>query len=131
MAEKDLKINKEPKILKLEELLVDGVEVEVPITFDYPTANVIVPVSAIIRPLTTVEWEEATTKSIRHDNKGFTLEIISKGLLNDDGDPLNPQLLKGMPMGVVNEIYKQVADISGIREDKEEQYRLTRELMGF
>ncbi|MBR0369697.1 MAG: hypothetical protein IJH63_03095 [Methanobrevibacter sp.] len=131
MAEKDLKINKEPKILKLEELLVDGVEVEVPITFDYPTANGIVPVSAIIRPLTTVEWEEATTKSIRNDNKGFTLEIIGKGLLNDDGEPLNPELLKGMPIGVVNEIYKQVADISGIREDKEEQYRLTRELMGF
>ena len=57
--------------------------------------------------------------------------IIGKGLLNDDGEPLNPELLKGMPIGVVNEIYKQVADISGIREDKEEQYRLTRELMGF
>ena len=59
------------------------------------------------------------------------MEIISKGLLNDDGEPLNPDLLKGMPIGVVNEIYKQIADISGIREDKEEQYRLTRELMGF
>ena len=53
------------------------------------------------------------------------------GVLNDDGEPLGFELLSKMPMGVVTELYKYISDISGVKENKEEQYKLTRELMGF
>ena len=33
---KELEINTDEKVFKLEELLVEGAKVEVPITFDYP-----------------------------------------------------------------------------------------------
>ena len=67
----------------------------------------------------------------RKYKKDFALKILEKGLLNNDGENLPIELLRKMPIGVVNEIYKRIADVSGVKEDKEEQYALTKELMGF
>ena len=41
------------------------------------------------------------------------------------------ELLRKMPVGVVNEIYTRIGDISGVKQNKKEQYELTKELMGF
>ena len=87
-------------------------------------------VSAIIRPLTSAEWEECTNYAIRN-KRDFAIKVLEKGLLNDDGKTIPVELLKQMPVGVVNELYTRIGDISGVKQDKQEQYELTKELLGF
>lgn len=114
----------------LESLITEGADLRIPITFDFPTANGVKKASAIIKPLSTVEWENAQNYAIEH-KKDFVLKILEKGLLNDDEEQLPFELIKKMPIGVATEIYKRIADVSGVKQDKEEQYRLTKELLGF
>ena len=114
----------------LESLITEGADLRIPITFDFPTANGVKKASAIIKPLTTVEWENAQSYAMKH-KKDFVLKILEKGLLNDDGEQLPFELIKKMPIGVATEIYKRIADVSGVKQDKEEQYKLTKELLGF
>ena len=114
----------------LESLITEGADLRIPITFDFPTANGVKKASAIIKPLTTVEWENAQSYAMKY-KKDFVLKILEKGLLNDDGEPLSFELIKKMPIGVATEIYKRIADVSGVKQDKDEKYRLTKELLGF
>ena len=114
----------------LEALITEGAELQIPITFNYPTKNGITKASAIIRPLTSTEWENAQNHAMK-TKKDFALRILEKGLLNDDGEPLPLELIKKMPSGVATEIYTRIADVSGVKEDREEQYKFTKELLGF
>ena len=123
-------LQNEQELVNLETLITEGSDLRIPIVFDYPTQNGLKKVSAIIRPLTVAEWEEATNY-VMHHKKEFTLKILEKGLLNNDGEPIPIELLRKMPIGVVNEIYRRISDVSGVKEDKEEQFKLTKELMGF
>ena len=123
-------LKEEQEILSLESLITEGSELQIPITFDFPTQNGMRKASAIIKPITAVDWENAQNYAIKN-KRDFALKILEKGLLNSDGEPLDFELLKKMPFGVVDEIYKRIADVSGIKEDREEQFQLTKELMGF
>jgi len=114
----------------LESLITEGSELQIPIKFDFPTKNGIKKASAIIRPLTAPEWEYAQNYAIKN-KKEFIPKILEKGLLNDNGEPLPYELITKMPIGVANEIYLQIADISGVKENRQEQYELTKELLGF
>ena len=44
------------KTVTLESLILEGVETKVPVTVDFPTKDGLVPVTCIIRPLTSSEW---------------------------------------------------------------------------
>ena len=114
----------------LESLIVEGSELTIPITFDYPTKKGIIKASAIIRPVTTSEWENAQNFAMRN-KKDFIIKILEKGLLNDNGEPLPEKLLRKMPFGVASEIYIRIADASGVKQNKEEQYKFTKDLLGF
>lgn len=127
---KEQEINELNETLTLESLITEGAELQIPITFDFPTKNGMKKASAIIRPLTASEWENAQNYAIKN-KKDFTLKILEKGLLNNDGKPLDFKLIKMMPFGVANELYTRIADVSGVKENREEQYELTKELMGF
>ena len=116
--------------VSLESLITEGADLRIPITFDFPTANGVKKASAIIRPLTTVEWENAQNYANKH-KRDFAVKILEKGLLNDDGKELSYELIRKLPFGVVNEIYRRIADVSGVKENREEQFELTKELMGF
>ena len=122
-------LTKTESITSLESLITEGAELEIPITFDYPTQNGLIKASAIIKPVTAVEWENAQNYALKN-HKEFMLKILEKGLLNDNGEPLPMKLLRKLPFGVANEIYKRIADVSGIKEDREEQFELTKELLG-
>lgn len=131
LQEEEIKqLSETESISNLESLIVEGSDLRIPIVFDYPTKNGITQVSAIIRPLTSSEWEEATNYAVKN-RKDFALKILEKGLLNDDGENLPLELLRKMPVGVVNELYTRIGDISGVKQNKKEQYELTKELMGF
>ena len=112
---KELEINTDEKVFKLEELLVEGAKVEVPITFDYPTDNGVVPVSAMIRPITSLEWNN-TLKEYSNDLTNFGNAILNLGLLSTTGEPIGLNLIETMPAGVVDEILRRIQDLSGIKE---------------
>ncbi len=127
----ELKIEKTPA-RSLEELIMEGTNLEVPIVFDFPTNDGMVPVSAIIKPVSSVDWNNAVSKYGNINSVGdFTLEILSKGLFNDKGEPLRRDLIGLIPAGVADELLLQIQDLSGIKRNKDEQYKLTKELMGF
>lgn len=127
---KELEINEDKNNYSLEELILEGTKVEMPITFDLPTRKGLVPVSAIIRPISSVEWNNVL-KKYSHSLDQFSVAILNIGLLSSEGEQLSMELLEKMPAGVVDDILKQIQDLSGIKQNKEEQYALTRELMGF
>ena len=116
--------------ISLETLITEGAELQIPITFDFPTQTGLKKASAIIRPIKTSEWENAQNYALKN-KKDFMIKILEKGLLNDDGEPLPPKLIRLLPFGVANEIYTRIADVSGVKENREEQYELTKELLGF
>ena len=124
------KLTQENEVFTLESLITEGSDLRIPITFDYPSKNGMKKASAIIRPLTSTEWENAQTYAMQN-KKDFILKILEKGLLNDDGETLPFELLKKMPFGVASQIYIRIADVSGVKQDKEEQYKFTKELLGF
>ena len=114
----------------LEAIIEEGSDLTIPITFDYPTKKGIIKASAIIRPLTTSEWENAQSYAMRN-KRDFIIKALEKGLLNDNGEPLPENLLRKMPFGVASEIYIRIADASGVKQNKEEQYKFTKDLLGF
>ena len=124
----ELEIDEE--LFTLESLITEGADLQIPITFNYPSKQGLKKVSAIIRPVTSAEWEEATNYALKN-KRDFTLKILEKGFLDDNGESIPIELLKLMPAGVVNELYRRIADISGVKENKKEQFALTKELMGF
>ena len=123
-------LKQEEETFSLESLITEGTELRIPITFDFPTQKGLRKASAIIRPLTSTEWENAQNYAIKN-KKDFTLKILEKGLLNDDGEPLPIDLIRKMPFGVAQQIYTRIADVSGVKENREEQFELTKELLGF
>lgn len=127
---KELEINEDKNTFNLEDLIIEGTKVEIPITFDYPTNDGFVPVSAIIRPISSVEWNNTLQKYSKNLNK-FAVAILNIGLLSNDGEQISVELLEKMPAGIVDDILRQIQDLSGIKQDKQEQYELTKELMGF
>lgn len=129
MAKKD-KNTEAQELFDLETLILEGAETRIPITFDFPTQNGIVQTSAMIRPVSNTEWNNAITTA-RQDLPRFTVLILQKGLLTSNGEQLSEELLGKIPQGVADQLVRQIQDLSGIKQNKEEQYELTKELMGF
>lgn len=129
MAKKD-KNTETQELFDLETLILEGAETRIPITFDFPTQNGIVQTSAMIRPVSNQEWNNAITTA-RQDLPRFTVLILQKGLLTSNGEQLSEELLGKIPQGVADQLVRQIQDLSGIKQNKEEQYELTKELMGF
>ena len=129
MAKKD-KNTEAQELFDLETLILEGAETRIPITFDFPTQNGIVQTSAMIRPVSNQEWNNAITTA-KQDLPRFTVLILQKGLLTSNGEQLSEELLGKIPQGVADQLVRQIQDLSGIKQNKEEQYELTKELMGF
>lgn len=130
LKEQELNELNNNETFSLESLITEGAELQIPITFDFPTKKGMKKASAIIRPLTSTEWENAQNYAIR-TKKDFMVKILEKGLLNTDGEPLSIELIKLLPFGVANEIYLRIADVSGVKVNQKEQFEFTKELMGF
>ena len=123
-------LSQEEEIVPLELLITEGSELRVPITFDFPTKKGMKKVSAIIKPVTAVEWENVQQSALK-TKKGIITKLLEKGLLDDNGEPVPPQLIKILPFGIANDLYMKIADISGLKQNREEQYQLTKDLLGF
>ena len=119
------------EIIDLEDLLLEGIEAKVPILIDFPMPDgTSKKVGAMIRPLTASEWNTCSLKLARQQ-KSMAEEVVKIGLLDKEGNPMPKRLIEQLPTGVTTEIYDEIAKISGVKEDKEGQLELVKEMMGF
>lgn len=122
----ELRINEtEEEILELDALITGGTDNVIPVQFEYPGTDKIVGV--YIRPITTTEF----TNSSRMGGN-VLVNILSYALYNKQKENFDKEKLDKLPAGVVVELYKKIAEISGIpTEDKELQKKQMDKLMGF
>lgn len=118
-------------IINLEDLILEGANTKIPITFDYPLpTGEIQKVGAMIRPLTATEWNTCSMKAIKQE-KTMAVEVVKIGLMGNDGTPIKAELIEKMNVGVINGLFNKISEISGIQEDEEEQAKMIKEIMGF
>lgn len=115
------------EIFELEQLITNGIEEKIPIEINYKEQEF----GAMIRPLTSIEWNNATTKANRNPNTNIEVELLKLGLYNKDGTPFKPELIPKLPAGVSSTIMKEIANISGVNFNSEENVKLIRKIMGF
>ena len=121
------------EVYDLETLITDGRDAKIPIVIEYPRKDgVMVKAGALIRPLTNVEWNNAT-RLRRNPNDTTTneLELVKKALYTKSGEQFPPELVTDMPNGVIMELVKEIAKISGVNLQSKENIRMAKEMMGF
>lgn len=113
--------------LDLESLIRDGADYRKTIIIELPNGS---KGACTIRPLTSNEWNQCTNKYLKLKGS-MELYVCEKGLLNKKGEPFPKELLEIFPVGAIQEIFKEIQSISGIKRNKEEEQELTRQLLDF
>lgn len=125
-------LSAEEEIFDLESLITDGVDAKIPIVIEFPKDGKMVKAGAMIRPLTIVEWNNATRLQRRpSENTTNEIELVKKALYTRKGDEFPSDLVDKFPTGVVLELVKQIARISGVELNSKENIKMAKELMGF
>jgi hypothetical protein len=120
-------IQENAKVMNLESLITGGIDAIIPITISYMGQDF----SANIRPINAIENNEVTQKYI-NKRESVTLNTVKKCLLKDDGKNYTISELEKIPVGVIQNIYNKIQEISGIENTaSEDDMKMIRELMGF
>lgn len=115
----------------LESLIVDGVEAKIPIVIEFPRNGQTVKASAMIRPLTNYEWNNATRLSRAGETTTNEVELVKQALYTKDGKEFPEELVEKIPAGVIVELVKEIAKVSGINLTSKENLEMARQMMGF
>lgn len=120
-------IQENAKVMNLESLITGGIDAIIPITITYMGQDF----SANIRPINAIENNEVTQKYI-NKRESVILNTVKKCLLKDDGKNYTIAELEKIPVGVIQNIYNKIQEISGIENTaSEDDMKMIRELMGF
>ena len=120
-------IQENAKVMNLESLITGGIDAIIPITITYMGQDF----SANIRPINAIENNEVTQKYI-NKRESVILNTVKKCLLKDDGKNYTIAELEKSPVGVIQNIYNKIQEISGIENtSSEDDMKMVRELMGF
>lgn len=120
-------IQENAKVMNLESLITGGIDAVIPITISYMGQDF----SANIRPINAIENNEVTQKYI-NKRESVILNTVKKCLLKDDGKNYTIAELEKIPVGVIQNIYNKIQEISGIENTtSEDDMKMVRELMGF
>lgn len=120
-------IQENAKVMNLESLITGGIDAVIPITITYMGQDF----SANIRPINAIENNEVTQKYI-NKRESVILNTVKKCLLKDDGKNYTIAELEKIPVGVIQNIYNKIQEISGIENTtSEDDMKMVRELMGF
>lgn len=124
-------LSENDEVYDLETLILEGEKARIPIQIDYPKGETTVPVTAILKPITNVEVQNAlaVTRSVRDTT--LNIEILKVGLFTKNNEPFPQELLYKMPTGVVDAISEKLMAISGVRTDKESENEIVEKLLGF
>lgn len=122
-----MNIDIDEEIFDLESLIVDGTNAKVPVEINYDNKKF----GAILKPLTNVEWNNASRVGFKNHKTTTELELLKKGLFTRNDEPFPEKVLVKLPQGVVNALFKELARISGVELNTEENMELAKRLMDF
>lgn len=123
------------EINDLETLITAGANARIPVEIDFPIYTdgelVYKKYAAMIRPLQSVEFSNASQLGLRDRFTDVNTEIVKVGLCTKTGEPYDPKIVEQLPAGVINQLTEHICEISGIQRDKEANAELIKEMMGF
>lgn len=112
------------ELYDLESLITEGTDSFIPLKFVFPGTDK--KVGVFIRPVLTKEFTDAA------NSPGFIISNLVKIALYDRNKKLFPaQVIDNLPAGVVIELYKKIADISGIPTKEQSSEEVVERMMGF
>ena len=126
--EEELTIEQTAKFVTLEQAITEGTSAFIPYEFEYPNTDLIVEVK--LKPITNSELNNAIQQQ-KISDKSLDIEILKISLFNPDETPVNEESIIKLPAGLVAELVQKIADISGLKQDKEVQDAMVKDLMGF
>ena len=115
------------EVLDLESLITDGANAKVPVEITYKGKNY----GAILKPLTNPEWNNATRIGLGNTKSSSELELLKRGLYTKNDKKFPAEIIEKLPAGVVMELAKELARISGISINVEDNVKLAKEMLGF
>lgn len=115
------------EVLDLESLITDGVNAKVPVEITYKGKTY----GAILKPLTNPEWNNATRIGLGNTKSSSELELLKRGLYTKNDKKFPAEIIEKLPAGVVMELAKELARISGISINVEDNVKLAKEMLGF
>ena len=128
-------LSQEEEIFDLESLIVDGADARVYIEIGFPIYRdgevKYSKYGAIIKPLPSSVFTNATQIGLKNPGTDVNTEIVKAGLCNKDGEAFPSEVVKKLPAGVIIEIANKICEISGIKQNDEDQAKLVKEVMGF
>jgi len=128
LKEKEMEmLQVQPDFLDLESLIIDGDKSRVPVTIQYGDESY----GVFIRPLTSSEWKTATMIGLKDPTTTSEIELCKLGLYNKSGDRYPDNVIENLPGGIVTEIAKQIAEVSGITVNEKDNAKIVKEMMGF
>ena len=128
-AEELANLSENEEIFDLETLITDGADARIPITVEYPRKDgKIVKAAAMVRPLTTVEWNNATRFNKNNNND---VELVKIGLYTKKGEPFPPELVEKLPAGLIMKILEKIAEVSGVDLYDKRNLKLAKDMMDF
>ena len=126
--EEELEIKQTAKFVTLEQAITEGSDALIPYEFNYPNSDLTVEVK--LKPITNPELNEAMQQR-KLLNSSLDVELLKIALFNPDETPIDEYIISKLPAGVVAELTQKLADISGLKSDKEAQDAMVKELVGF
>lgn len=125
-----VKNEEDVELFNLEDLIIQGKDSKIPITIEFPINGEVKKAEALIKPLTSSEWNNCVRQSMGFKNN-INYLITKYGLMTKDGEQFPEKLLKYAPSGVIEEIGEQISIISGFNRKEEDNKELVKDLMGF
>lgn len=129
------RLSQENEVFDLETLIVDGANVRIHVEVDFPVyKNGTVThkkYGAIIKPLPSHEFTNATQIGLRNPDTDVNTEIVKKGLCTKTGEQFPEDVVEKLPVGVIIKLAEKICEVSGIEQNTENQAELVREVMGF
>ena len=113
--------NNTDEFFDLESLITEGVDAKVPIEIEFPNGK---KAQALIKPISTGEFQSI----YNGDASELVVNVLSNALMNKKGEPLDPMLIKAMPIGLPAKIVEKIFEISGIETNPEDSEKLKEEL---
>ena len=122
-------------IFDLERLILDGAEARIPVEVEFPVYKdgelTYKKYGVMIRPLKSSEMSNATQRGLRDIDSDVNTEIVKLGLCRKTGEQFPEDIVEKLPAGVINKLTEKICEVSGIKQDKERNEELIREMMGF
>lgn len=118
---KELEFNKEEEYYDLETLITEGTDANIPIVIEFPNGK---KAQAQIRPISTGEFSTIYNGDVSE----LVVNVLSIALMNKKGEPLDPKLIKALPIGLPVKIVEKIFEISGIETNPEDQEKLKKDL---